>query len=776
VSVSAPSPPPAGPTPAAPKPPGGVLPPRPTPGPQPAPSAAPPNASATTPPSGTTPPATDPPPSAPETSADGVAGAPEQAEGGPSLQESGQGAARAAAQRNARHIIDGDLVGRDKFVFHLDGRRRYALRQLSSMLFDRVKQAFVEPESWTQLRQDFNRRRVVVLQGEPGTGRTAAAVRLLHSAGSEAIYDLDPAVDLALLTEQLDEDRAILPEGAGLLLCQPQRDDTLRGRTLRGIEGVLAPRQRLTLIVGPDARLGDDELMQYVVTLPARPDLRRILERHIEWRLGSHAALRRLLDDEDVAELVAEMLQDVGSCEDATLLASVLCEQAVDGVDHERVRRLMSRRGLDAFDQWFDELPGNDVRSFAVALAVLDGLPYEDVARASTRLARRLASPPRPMAASAGTPPASSTETAPSAPTTSPTAGQSSAFRFPRRQLLELTRSAVDDGDVRRPYGRVPAQLVAFRDRSYPRAVIDHVWFEHQVQDAVLEWLVEVADDRSDIVRVQVATTVGVLATGSFHHVLTTVIDRWAGSRSPFHREAAAYALQVPGSDPRLEAAVRQLVRVWLGDIEGIRRRATAARALGLLVAADVEPIAEASTWFDMLAADATWTLQQEIGAAFCDLLLADSARFAPAVLERLVRWLDDPRRADTARLVFLLVAHDLVTELTTEGTAPTTWPTLLHLAKDARDQRATLVQLWCRVLGDGPHAEIAEAVLSGWADRAERDADLREAFARFLRMVGAANPRAAVILQRCARIWRGDGEALPLPQVAGLIELVLSS
>ena len=743
-----------------------------------APAAAPPPRAATTPPG--PPPSPSPPqgPAAAAAPATPTAAAtteatdtpPEGVESGPSLQEAGQGAARAAAQRNAQHIVDGDLVGRDKFVFQIGGRRRSALRRLSPLLFERVQQAFVEPDGWMQLRSEVDRRRIVVLQGEPGSGRTATAVRLLHSLGVEVIYDLDPHVDLARLTEQLDEDGASLPGSAGLLLCQPPRE-ALQGRALRDLETVLAPGQRLTLVVGPEARLGDGELMEYLVPLPGRPDLHRILEQHLEWRLRSYAAVRRLLDDEDVAALVTDVLQEFGSCEDAALLALVLSEEA-EGVDPERVRDRMSRRGLDAFDQWFDGLPDNVVRSFAIALAVLDGLPYEDVARASTRLARRLAARSAIVVQADGAEQRTSSQ-----PTSaSQSAAQQPSFRFPRRRLLELTRSEVVEGEVARPYGRVPAQLVAFKDRSYPRSVIDHVWFEHQIHDAFLDWLVEVAHDPSDLVRVQVATTLGVLATGSFHHVLTSVIAPWADGKSTVDREAAAYALRVPGSDPRLAPAVQQLVRTWLGDGEGSRLRATGVRALGLLVAADVEPVDQVLTWFDGLAVDPTWQLQQEMGAAFCDLLEADPVRFATPVLGRLIRWVDDPRRADTGRLTFLIVAHDLVTEQTTIGGGLVMWPSLLRLATDAREQRENLVHLWCRVLGDGPHAEIAEAVLSGWAERAERDADIRTAFARLVRTVGAASSRAGVILARCARLWRGDGEAMPLPQVAHIIELVLSS
>jgi hypothetical protein len=62
------------------------------------------------------------------------------------------------------------------------------------------------------------------------------AVRLLMSAGTNAIYDLDARVDLDRLVEQLTHERGgstTVVNGSGFLLNQPLHTATLRGRTLR---------------------------------------------------------------------------------------------------------------------------------------------------------------------------------------------------------------------------------------------------------------------------------------------------------------------------------------------------------------------------------------------------------------------------------------------------------------------------------------------------------------------------------------------------------------
>jgi hypothetical protein len=65
--------------------------------------------------------------------------------------------------------------------------------------------------------------------------------------------------------------------------------------------------------------------------------------------------------------------------------------------------------------------------------------------------------------------------------------------------------------------------------------------------------------------------------------------------------------------------------------------------------------------------------------------------------------------------------------------------------------------------------------VVDEWARRAELDRELLDAFARMVRAVGAADPRARAILWRCAARWRSDKNLLPLPNAAHAVEAVLA-
>ncbi len=679
----------------------------------------------------------------------------------PSLSDTGQGAVRQAALSNAQHVIDGDVVGRDKFVFLMGGEKKAALRRLSPLLYERVQNAFVDPDNWGLLREQFGKRRIVILRGGPGQGRTAMAVRLMMSAGTDAIYDLDARIDLNRLVEQLTREgggSTTVGDGSGFLLNQPHTA-TLRGRTLRDLDDVLAATSgRLVLTVGPDALLADEELMEYLIELPAAPDHRRIVERHLEWRLDSGSA-RRLLTDEQVSAVIDEILAEVVTCQAVATLAFVISDEPSEGISVERVRRRMGELDRDAFGTWFDELRDVRVRSFAIALAALDGLPYEDIARAAEKLRRRLDPPAAAVVESA--------------PGKAP--DRQRHFHFPRRQLLEQVRATLVETEIRQGYGWVPAQAVSYKDRSYARQVIAYVWQEHQIHDILLDWLIELVEEPSEPVVVQVATTLGVLATYSFHHIRTSVLWSWAGSTDPWKREAVAYALRVPAADPRLAGTVSNLVDLWFGDEADQELQATAVRALGVRLAGD--DAAASVARLERVACEASWTVTAAIASTFSDLITNDERRFTPIVLGTLLQWFDHRERADTARLAFLMLSHDLVSERppAVPGRPLVRWPDLLRLALESPVVLDLLVRGWCLALSEGTWGYIAENVLDGWAGLAERDDQLLDAFTRLVRAIGRTDARARTMLLHSALRWRDDAMIVPLLRAAAAVDTVLA-
>ena len=94
----------------------------------------------------------------------------------------------------------------------------------------------------------------------------------------------------------------------------------------------------------------------------------------------------------------------------AAELAEAIAEEAdragaADGFDVLHIKAWRSRRGAEDFDIWFAGLGDTRTRSFAIALAVLNGLPYDAVAKAARALYRKFDTPAYMVMTSAEDPP-----------------------------------------------------------------------------------------------------------------------------------------------------------------------------------------------------------------------------------------------------------------------------------------------------------------------------------------------------------------------------------
>ncbi len=307
-------------------------------------------------------------------------GAGSQAKG--ATNRTGQGSLRAGTLREAWTHIGGDRVQGDKIVVQVAaGERDVVMRALSATTVETVRHAFQAPPRWDHVLADAWQRRSVVLRGPGGAGKTAAGVRLLIAAQVKAWYLLDSVAELSRLT-----DLKQLGSGAGLLLDRPPDLDELSGSLLQGLEELLRRADaRLVLIAGPEAELGRGAA-EYVRRIDRPGALTTVMEAHLAHLLGESEA-ERALAAAGVGDLAAELLDDHAACRDAARLAEVLAhEHKAGAIDTDQVRGRMDRAGGESPEEWFEGLGDTVLRTQAVALAVLGGLPQEDVALAATLL------------------------------------------------------------------------------------------------------------------------------------------------------------------------------------------------------------------------------------------------------------------------------------------------------------------------------------------------------------------------------------------------------
>ncbi|MGS2619254.1 hypothetical protein ACVCAH_32735 [Micromonospora sp. LZ34] len=628
---------------------------------------------------------------------------------------------RAGRQRqrsieNARVKVAGDMVGGDKLVFALGDAEPAPLQALGAWMSEPVRHAFVAPDGWDTVRSTVGDRRVVVLRAEPGHGKVAAAIKLLQSPPDRRIFNLDRNVDLRRLGHWLETDAKSddpLPRAAGFLLCEPLAWGQVSAWVLQQLETTLeAIDARLVLTVTADATLGDPDLTTYVVTLPPPREQTAVLAAHLAWSLGRpQAAAERLLAEPELAAFTVRVFAADQSMKAAADLA-VMIGQELDGatVDLKRLERRWAERATEDFEIWFGGLPDVQSRCLAIALAVLNGLPYEMVVFAAGRLAERLDGPhdgadgdnPRP-------------------PWRDP-------FSAARGELLRLLRARIRTTTVRGPFGSAPAEVMEYVGEDYASAVLTRVWREYRIQIPLMLWLRDLADNPSEDVRIWTATALGVFAKQAFDFVHRNAVALMGIDDKFWLRDVAANALSVPAADTRMRPLVESVVAGWYGNENNRLGQATAARVWGTALGGHNPD--RALNALERLTTIDDRRVAQGIADSLADLLLADEQGNATRVLRRVGSWLFDDRRALSGTFVFLALAENLTSE-PAGGTG--TWPMLLFIADQRAALRDKLLAMWHRVIQSGLLADTTARVLARWADLAEADADVRSALANML-------------------------------------------
>ncbi len=661
------------------------------------------------------------------------------------------------AEQNIR-TVHGDVVAGTKIVYLLGGGE-LRLEPLSPDEADEVRYAFVNPQGWDDLRTSFLANRITLLRGGAGQGRRATAIRLAQAAGCTKIYELHPQYGLDRLGQWLTDDSGAsqrIESGCAFIVCDPTGMAAMRGYDLRRFgQALVMHESRLVLAVGADDALTDEDLGKYLLELAGAPPRAKIMRSHLRYRLGSETRADELLAVAEVDALVGELLADC-TCAQAVRLAQILAREPAGNIDPVRVRQRWGEHDRIAF--WFDGLGDATTRAFAVALAVLNGLAYDDVTYAARKLTARLDTSARLTVDASGQ--------LSTVPVQDP-------FQHDRVRLLRALRAETAEEDTLEPYGRVPVTVMRYERSEYPRRVIELAWTSYQIQEVLLKWLRDLVVSGSRQVRVYAGTALGVLASLSFDHVSRTALRLWATDDDADVRNAVAYAMRQALNEPQLRPLVEALVAEWYGNRSAPNAQATAARTYGVGLGAD---LARALAALDRLAivADEHYRVALAIGRSLGDLILAHEERATAEVLPLVIGWLGDHRRTEAGELAFLQLTSTLSTQVRDGGSA-CTWPTLLYLAHCHQALREPLVTLWRMMLDRAYLNRDAKVVLAYWAGLSEADPRPREAFVRLLRMI-ATDPWTRQVLRREAALWIDDDNLQPLPLTEAAVSRAIGS
>lgn len=746
----------------------------------------------------TQPPAPAPADGASETSAAGSApkGGADQHEGGATdsaksaanaTANPGQGSRRYGYLRGAdRQSFGGDQVIGDKWNYNYIGTSTTSPRPspMPSHVVEAIRNAFVTPDGWSDVCAKASGRPVLMLTGDEGWGKQGAAIRLLLATPTRQLLQLDQDLDFSQLAEQIFDglrEHAADNVSVGFLLDQPKQIKHLTGSALQRVEEALSRAgAQLVLTIGSDVSHPDPDLSRFMVGLRSPPDFQHVLASHLSHDIGDDQWTKWHGEPAN-CQFILENLADERSCAKAVALAAEIaaehhrCADEGRDFDLDRVKQNMSPHGIPDHERWFVGLPDTRSRCFAISLAVLSGLSYESVANGARVLLSLLRSAaPSHLVTSSGD------DIAP--------VGMR-PFLVARRERLRMLRARIEPAEVPGTYGTSWADVVEFNDKRFANKVLEHAWSGFDEQDNLLRWLCELAEDDSEQIRIRAGVALGQLATRSFEYLCDKVVAPWVASEQPWRREAVAYALRrVVTAEPRLRRQVERLVGGWYagGDDPGAAcGQATAARAYGLVLG-DADPPAAIKALTRLLIVEDidVWIA---IGRGLTDLLAPAADRAEPALasnaddrvraaLVEITRAIADRQRSSAAQLAFLIIASELVTDADAGDSVNAEWPILLLLAERLADIRGPIVALWRSVLEAAQFHEAAEQVMTGWAQYAEADANVRVAFLRLARAVARGHSRARSILCRYTEQWISAENLRPLPGVSSELASVLAA
>ncbi|MFC9797327.1 hypothetical protein ACFVJI_32390 [Streptomyces sp. NPDC127584] len=616
---------------------------------------------------------------------------------------------------------------------------------------DHLGRVYCATAGYRRMRDRLRDHRVLVLCGEPGSGRKATALALLDELTGGKVFRLDPRHGVDEITEE-----ALQEAGGHLLELRPEdvRESEGEPRAARSGRGehtaVRRPATRLSelhldrfgeLLRGRDAygvvlvengELADRLLRGRYGMYCAPPPADEVLHRHLwnELRAESDQALgdaRARGARQDVAEALG--LEELRPREAARLADHLARHWRGEVTDEELLAECASFVRSQA-REWFagadrpgavpEALPALGVGAFRIAVAVFDGSAYSLAAEAAELLAWELAvtlDPEHP----------------------------------PGRRLFGThaehrpvqARAVLEDGELDLGPATVPVRAVRFQGEALAGAVLGEIWHGyHNVRGPVARWLRALCDDPRPEVWVRASIAAGVLCSWDWIHGFRELVVPLAVTDDAVARMAAATALAESARDPRVRPAVADVLKNWASSDQELLVW-TALLTHGYVLAAGSVPGSLDAIARVVRTREAS-DVDVLVPAAFSVARLLACGEPEP-VLRRLLQWLEDGR-TNLANLVHLTVIRALSTRTThlwglrevpeLEGHAAR--PLLVALLATRPALAADLAALLRSTLVTARSGESALEALGGMLRRAAKDPES-------LRHVCAFLPRLAV-------------------------------
>jgi hypothetical protein len=648
-----------------------------------------------------------------------------------------------------------------------------------------VRRRYLEVPDYLSMEEILTERRVLLLRGQPGTGRFTTGLHLLNGVAATRIFRVEGKKVVS------NPEKGDFPEQNEGYVAELSRDDgsLVTEEKLDKLRAVLREQSSFCVLISESDPRSHDLFGGYAVAYTA-PDPVLLLRKHAfeEVLADDPPDLERRLTDLLDAGWVAKALGPCPRPMESVRMAALLAQHARGAVTRESVEHEAAAAVGFQISEWFaplQALPAGAehdealyLAAFRVALAVLNESPYHLVAAAAGKLGSML------IEASADR------ETR-----------HASLFSDDPASRLPALRAKVVDGATTFGPARVPMRLLVFQDDRYPAEILRYVWENHhRMGTTITEWLGELCTDVRPLVWVRAAQAVGFLGALDFSEIFTKTI--YPGVRSiadepeaRWQRSlAAAVALDQAAQHGHLRAAIRERLRFWRRH-GGFGERWTAAAAHGFVLGR--QNIDESLEELRVLGtpSERQRPLDDDDGDDYALVVIAGfsiAKLFAfgtsEVVLDHLRHWIASPRTSlrslaqSAVRQLINFYGFELDhVDIAVGWDRPAVpermkrWPLLLSVharSPELTEPIADLLRQLLRREGD----QVAKQFLGKWIRQSERDAELLDVLTDFLRYVVRNDGdefRLIHLLDRLSQDW---AEPLYVDVASRLREAILSS
>lgn len=615
----------------------------------------------------------------------------------------------------------------------------------------RLAEVYLEVPGYGRMKTLLRTGHLLVLSGEPGSGRTATARALLDELAQEGVVRLDPQeTKLRQLSKESVE------RGHGYVLEVACTDSQSSGDQevptelhLDRFSAMLTEAGAYGVVIVASGDLSDRLLRSRYGMRCTPPRTDEVLHRHLRFLLkdaenGALAGAREHARSARVRDALA--LEELRPAE-AERLAGHLADRQRGELTDDQLLDACARfvpaqarewfAGADAPGSMPAALPALGTAAFRMAVAVFNGSAYSLTAEAAEQLAWEFSLTLDPEHA-------------------------------PGRRLFgtradnrpATARSVLCDGELDLGTDQVPVRAIRFQGTGLATAVLHEVWHGyHNARGPVSRWLRALCDDPRPQVWVRASLAAGVLCAWDWIHGYDEIVAPMAGADSPLQQMAAATALAQASREPSVRPVVKSLLSEWADQRSGSGRnlRTTAILTHGYGLAAG--SVSASLDELGKLARRGGTDVLPEVSHSVLRLL----AGAGPGVvIGRLGDWLRDGRR-EYRDLVLLTVVSALRTRTTflwgledaPEPEAYGSWPCAATLAATRPQQSQRIADLVRHALTSARSGSAALAGMESWMRQAAGDEEQLKALCGFLpQLVGDVRDadRLRHLLERLVR------------------------